>query len=132
MSFWILREPAFRFGLPVYVCAALLFPLYLGSTGAPLISLVGYLFIAAVLFSVADAALDPRFYLSGLAILPQSALSLLGLLLPAGLAFLLGSAIAPSNERVDEDDCLIEAVAETQTLAAAEAGSFDLMVECRT
>ena len=102
MNARILREPAFQFRLPVCLCAGLVFPLQLGWSGAPLLALAGYLAVAAVLLALADAVFHPRFYPTGWALIPQAVLGLLGLAGPAALAFFLGAALGPADQRRDE------------------------------
>jgi hypothetical protein len=129
-QYWLLREPSLCFGLPVYLFAAILFPLHLGWTGSPLLSFIGYVVIAAVLFSVVDAVFQPTFYPKWLAVIPQSILSLLALVVPAALAFSLGSALGPVDEAMDEETCARQGSAEVDSIEAEADDTFDLTADC--
>jgi len=130
LQYWLLREPSLAFGLPVYLFAAMLFPLHLGWTGAPLLSLAGYLLLAAVLLSVADALHHRTLYPKWRALIPQSLLSLLVLALPAALAFAIGSALGPIDEAFDEAECARQGAAEVDTIDAEADDTFDVTADC--
>lgn len=127
---WILREPALAFGLPVYLLAALVFPLHLGWTGGSWLGFLGYLAIAAALLSVADALLRPRDYPGWAMVIPQAFLSLMALALPAALAFGVGTLAGPVDEASDEVACASLGEAEADTAAAEADDTFDLTPDC--
>ena len=130
LQHWLLREPSLAFGLPVYLCAAVLFPFHLGWTGASLLSLAGYLLVAAALFSLADAVAHRALYLKWAALIPQTVLSLLALALPAALAFSIGAALGPIDEALDEEECARQGVAEVDTIDAEADDTFDVTADC--
>jgi hypothetical protein len=127
---WLLREPSLSFGLPVYVCAAILFPLHLGWIGTSPLGFAGYLAIAAVLFSLADAIAQPAFYRRVIALVPQAILSMAALALPALAAFAIGSAVGPVDEALDEGVCASQGTAEIDTLDAESDDTFDVTADC--
>ena len=130
LQYWLLREPSLCFGLPVYLAAAILFPLHLGWTDAGLLALAGYLVVAAVLFSLADALTQPALYRRWVAVVPQSLLSLLALAVPAALAFALGAALGPIDEALDEEACASHGAAEVDTVEAEADDTFDVSPDC--
>ena len=133
LQHWLLREPSLCFGLPVYLFAAFLFPLHLGWTGSSPLSFVGYVVFAAVLFSVVDAFVQPTFYPQWLAVVPQSILSLLlVLVVPAVLAFSIGSALGAIDETMDEAACARQGSAEVDSVEAESDDTFDMTPDCAT
>ena len=130
LQHWLLREPSLSFGVPVYLFAALLFPLHLGWIGASPLELVGYLAIAAILFSTADAIAQPALYRRWVALLPQAVLSMLALAVPAALAFAVGSLAGPVDEASDEEVCASQGMAEVDTLDAEADDTFDVTADC--
>jgi hypothetical protein len=130
LQHWLFREPTLCFGLPVYLFAALLFPLHLGWTGTSLGSFAGYLVAAAILFSVADAIAQPAFYARWRALVPQSVLSLLALGAPAALAFATGSALGPVDEAEDEQFCAAQGLVELDSAEAEADDTYDLTADC--
>jgi hypothetical protein len=130
MHLWIFREPALRFGVPVCLFAVIVFPLHLGWTGASPFAFAGYLLIAGVLFSVADALLQPSFYPKWSAIISQSVLSLLGLAVPAGIFFLIGTAIGPVEEQLEDQYCAKRGTAEISDASAEADDTFDPTPDC--
>lgn len=130
LQFWIFREPSLAFGLPVFVFAAIVFPLHLGWTGTSWPAFAAYLAVAAILFSLADALLQPSFYPRLVSVIPQSFLSLLALALPAALAFAIGSAAGPVDEELDEEVCASQGAVEVDTLEAESDDTFDVTADC--
>lgn len=130
LHYWIFREPALAFGLPVFACAAILFPLHLGWTGAPLIALAGYLLIAAALFSAVDVLIQPTYYPQWLSVIPQAFLSVLALAVPAVLAFGIGAAFGPVDEALDEEVCASQGASEADTWEAESDDTFDVTPDC--
>jgi hypothetical protein len=130
---WMLREPALCLGIPVYAFAALLFPLHLGWSGASLLVLAGYLVIAGTLFTLADVLTHRGFYRRWQEIVAQSVLSLLTIALPALLAFVVGQAFDRSEERFEDELCVMSGYAHGSDSAAAEADdSLDVTPDCVT
>jgi hypothetical protein len=127
---WILREPALAFGLPVYLLAALVFPLHLGWIGTSWLALACYLVVATALLSVADALLRPGYYPSWTSIFPQSVLSLLVLVAPAALAFGIGALAGPVDEANDEKVCASRGAGESDTPEAESDDTFDVTPDC--
>lgn len=130
LQHWLFREPSLCFGLPVYLFAALLFPLHLGWTGSSLGSFAGYLVAAAILFSIADAIAQPAFYAKWSALIPQSILSLLAIGVPAALAFAAGSAIGPVDEAADGQVCAAQGLAEVDSPEAEADDTYDVTADC--
>lgn len=128
--YWILREPTFCFGLPVYLCAAILFPFYLGWTDASLLALSGYLLIAALLFSVADAWWQPSLYPTWRSTIVQSVLSLFALAVPAAIAFTIGGPLGAVEERLEDQLCANGGVAEISDPGAEADDAFDVTADC--
>lgn len=127
---WLLREPSLSFGLPVYLFAALLVPLHLGWIGASLLELVGYLVVAAAIFTVADAVTHPGLYVKRRALVAQAFLSLLALAVPAALAFSAGLLAGPVDEELDEEACASQGSGESDTLDAEADDTFDVTPDC--
>ena len=130
LQHWLFREPTLTLGVPVYICAAILFPLHLGWTGASWLAFAGYLVIAAALVSVADALEQPTFYPGWLSLIPQSLLTLLALAMPAALAFGMGSIVGPVDEAMDEQVCASRGAAEIDTPETEADDTFDVTPDC--
>jgi hypothetical protein len=130
LQHWLLREPSLSFGVPVYLFAGLLFPLHLGWIGASPFELVGYLAIAAILFSTADAIAQPALYRRWAALMPQALLSMLALAVPAALAFAIGSLAGPVDEATDEEACASQGLTEVDTPDAESDDTFDVTADC--
>ena len=130
LQHWLLREPSLCFGLPVYLFAAVLFPLHLGWTGASLAGFGAYLLAAAILFSMADAMTQPAFHAKWLALVPQAVLSFLALGVPAALAFGVGLAVGPVDEALDEEVCAARGSAEVDSIEAEADDTYDLTADC--
>lgn len=121
-------QPNVALGIPVYGCAAIVFPLHLGWIGASMIDLAMYLAFAALLFSAVDTLAAPR--LNRLPFVSQSALILLAIGAPAALAFTVGSYAGPIDETMDERACLAAGVGEEDSQAAEDDDTFDLTPDC--
>jgi hypothetical protein len=87
---------------------------------------------AAVLFSVMDAFFQPAFYPQWLALVTQSILSLLVLVVPAVLAFSIGSALGAIDETMDESACARQGSAEVDSVEAESDDTFDMTPDCAT
>lgn len=131
LQHWLLREPSLSFGLPVYVCAAIIFPLHLGWTGTPPLAFAGYLVAASILFSVGDAYRHWSLYEGWPALVPQSVLTLMALAVPAALAFSVGAIAGPVDESLDEEVCASRGAAESDTTEAEADDTFDVTPDCR-
>src|SRR5690606_30543237 len=90
-------DPAVYLAMPVWLCAAIVFPLQIGVTGAPFGSLVLYLAAAGALLSLADALHDPPSYGNWQVATFEWILQVLGLALPGALAFAFGTLVAPAE-----------------------------------
>ncbi len=99
-------DPASLLALPVWLCAAIVFPLQLGITGASLISLALYLAAAGTLLSLADAFHEPDGYGNWQVALFECLLRILGLAIPAALAFALGAIVAPDQPEFGLAECM--------------------------
>jgi hypothetical protein len=115
---WIRQEPSLAFGVPVYIFAAILFPLHLGWIGASLPELAGYLVAAAMIFSLADVITHKGAYPKWTSVTSQLLLSLLALILPVSLAFTMGSIIGPIDEVYDESVCASRGSNESDSVEA--------------
>ena len=93
----IFSRPSWSVGVAVWLCAAFVFPLHLGWSGAPAGLLVAYTVIAAGLLLVADALHDPDAYPGWRELRFQAAPFLLAVAVPAGVAFALGQVMAPAE-----------------------------------
>src|SRR5690606_39451689 len=93
LQHWLLREPSLSFGLPVFVCAAVVFPLHLGWIGVSMAAFGGYLLLAAILVAAGDAHRHLRFYDSWALVCSQAMLTLLAIVMPPSLAFLIRAII---------------------------------------
>lgn len=127
---WILREPTFAFGVPVYLCAAIVFPLQLGWVGASWAAFAAYLLIAAALFAGVEQFLQGSLYPNWVSLLPQTFLSLLALAVPSTLMFAIGAAVGPVDEVLDEGICAARGLLESDTAAAESDDLFDMTADC--
>lgn len=127
---WIFREPSLSFGVPVFVCAAVIFPLHLGWTGTDPLLFLGYLLVAAALFSVADAMIQTDFYDRFESVIAQSLLCLCAIVVPASIAFGIGSLAGPVDEALDEEVCVSQGAAEADTVGAEADDTFDVTPDC--
>lgn len=118
------------FGLPVFLCAAVLFPFHLGWIGASLLSFVGYLVMAALLFSLADVLGHPNDYPRWLAIAPQSLMTVLALIVPAALAFSVGAFVGPVEEQLEDEVCASSGEVEMSDAASEADDALDLTADC--
>lgn len=121
-------QPDAAFGVPVYGCAAVLFPLHLGWTGNSWAGFAAYLGLATLMFCAVDAFARPR--LNRLSLLSESLLVLLAIGLPATLAFAAGSWAGPIDEALDEEVCRATGAAELDTLEAESDDTFDITPDC--
>ena len=126
----LLREPSVSMGAPVFLCAAVVFPLHLGWTGTSLPALAGYLLIAAVLFAVADVLTNGVAGTSWRALLPQALLSLMALSVPAAAAFYVGTLVGPVDEAFDEEACAAQGSGELDSFATEADDTFDVTPDC--
>jgi predicted outer membrane lipoprotein len=110
MNHRILNDPAFGLGLVVWLVAASVFPLQLGLSGASAVSFVGYLLFAGVLLAVADAILNAQLYRGVSDVALQAVFWLIGLSVPAAIAFAVGTAVSPAREAFEDDLCRISGV----------------------
>src|SRR5690606_3522457 len=88
-----------------WLCAALVFPLQIGMAGAPAPSLLFYLLAAGGLLSLADALHDFASYGNWQVALFECLLRVLGLTVPAVLAYTLGTLAAPDDPVFDTTFC---------------------------
>lgn len=131
MSSRILSDPGFALGLVVWIVAASVFPLQLGLSGASAAGFLSYVVLAGALLAVADAILhaQPRRDLSDLAL--QTVFWVIGIALPAAIAFGVGSMLSPARGAFDDDLCRLSGVvlpADNTEGALAEA--FDPTENC--
>jgi hypothetical protein len=127
---WIFREPAFALGLPVYLLAALVFPLHLGWTGATWPAFAAYAVIAAGLLSAANLLVRPVDHPGWTHALQQALLGLPALALPAALAFAIGTLAGPVDEAFDEEMCASHGAAESDNAAVESDDTFDVTPDC--
>jgi thiol:disulfide interchange protein len=127
---WILREPSLAFGFPVYIFATILFPLHLGWIGTSLFGLACYLVAAAMIFSLADASTQRGPYPRFVSVIPQLFLSLLALVVPALLAFAIGSILGPIDEAQGDAVCASRGAGESDSIEAGSDDAFDLTADC--
>lgn len=118
------------FGLPVFLCAAVLFPFHLGWTGASLSALAGYLLIAALLFSLTDVMGHPSYYPRWLAIAPQSVLTVFALAVPAVAAFSLAAFLGPVEERLEDEVCASSGEVEMSDTGSEADDVLDVTADC--
>lgn len=131
MQGWIFREPALCLGIPVYLFAALVFPLHLGWSGASYLALAGYLGVTGALFTAADVLTHRGFYRRWQEIVAQAVLSLLTIALPALLAFAVGQAFDRSEEGLEDELCAMSGYASGSDSAEAEADdAIDVTPDC--
>ena len=130
LHYWILREPAFAFGVPVFLCAAVVFPMHLGWIGASWTAFAAYLLFAATLFALVDAVLQRTLYRSSLSLLPQALLGLLALAVPATLMFAIGAAAGPVDEAFGDAVCAARGAVESDLAEAESDDTFDMTAEC--
>jgi hypothetical protein len=131
MKTWIFREPTLCCGVPVYVCAAVIFPFQLGWTGSSLPGFALYLVLAAALFSIADTFEAPSFYPKWGYVLPQACCSLLILAAPALIAYFSAAALAPIDEAMDDELCMMSSGTGSSDTPASEADdAFDVTPDC--
>ena len=127
----ILKDPAFSLGLMVWVVAASVFPLQLGLTGATAASFVAYVVLAGVLLAVADAILNAPLYRGWSDVALQSVFWVIGLSVPAAIAFAIGIAVSPSREAFEDDLCRVSGVVVPQdTSEGAFEEAFDPTESC--
>jgi len=103
MSRAIHRTTNWCLGAAVWLCAAFVFPLHLGLAGAPLPAFVAYVAVAGGLLLTADILQDPAAYRGAGAVRSQAWPFLLAVAGPAALAFLLGQALAPLDQAIEEE-----------------------------
>ena len=128
---WIFREPTLCCGVPVYICAAVIFPFQLGWTGASLPGLAAYLGLAAVLFAIADTFEAPTFYPKWKYVVPQACCSLLIIVVPALIAYSAAVALAPIDEEMDDEMCMVSSgTGSSDTLTAEADDAFDVTPDC--
>ena len=131
MRHWIFNEPALAMGAPIYLSAAALFPFYLGWGGVSQWGVATYLLLAATVFCIVDAKENPSLYPNWGDVFLQSLLSLLVLALPGALAYGAGQALAPVEERFDDQACIQAGYAGTSDAPADEANdALDLVPDC--
>ena len=131
MQGWIFREPALCLGIPVYLFAALLFPLHLGWSGASFLALAGYLAIAGALFTGADVLTQRGFYRRWQEVCAQSVLTLLTLSLPAVLVFSIGQMFDRSEEGMEDELCAMSGYAGGSDAPEVEADdAIDVTPDC--
>lgn len=103
----ILTEPTFFPGLIVWGVAVTIFPLQLGLSGGTAISFIGYVAIAGFLLAVADALLNPLHYHRLGDVVLQSLFWMIGIAVPALLAFAIGAAAAPTELKFSDELCAL-------------------------
>lgn len=130
LQHWLVREPSLSFGLPVFVFAAVVFPLHLGWTGASIPAFGGYLLLAAILFAAGDAHRHWRFYDGWAMVGSQAILTFFALAVPAVLAFSIGSLVGPVDEALDESVCASRGTTEVDTPTAEADDAFDVTPDC--
>jgi hypothetical protein len=103
MSRAIHRTANWCLGAGVWLCAAFVFPLQLGWAGASAAALLAYVAVAGALLLAADILQDPATYRGPGAVRAQVGPFLLAVAAPAALAFLLGQALAPIDQAMEEE-----------------------------
>ncbi|QYU68889.1 hypothetical protein J4558_01725 [Leptolyngbya sp. 15MV] len=121
-------QPDAALGIPVYGCAALVFPLHLGWTGSPWAAFAAYLALATLLFWAVDRLARPR--LNQLPTFPQGMLFLLAIGIPATFAFAIGTLLGPIDERLDEQACQLIGATENDMFGVEGNDTFDLTPDC--
>lgn len=79
------------FGLSVWLCAAILFPLHLGWTGVSPLEFVSFLLVATLLVSWGDASENGLAYPNWGEVSIQTLLRFIALSVPAALMFFIGA-----------------------------------------
>jgi hypothetical protein len=131
MNAHIFSRASWSFGAGVWLCAAFVFPLHLGWSGAPAASLAAYSVIAAGLLLAADALHDPETYPSWRELRFQAVPFLLAVAAPAAVAFALGHATAPAEEAFEDDVCRLGGLSPTQASPLEELDDrLDLTADC--
>jgi hypothetical protein len=110
-------DPVVYLALPVWLCAAVVFPLQIGMTGAPAPSLLFYLVTAGGLLALADALHDTASYGNWQVALFEWLLRVLGLAVPAVLAYALGTMAAPDEPVFEPALCASSAYARAGSTA---------------
>lgn len=127
----IFSRANWSFGAAVWLCAALVFPLHLGWSGAPAMSLVVYCAVAAGLLLVADALHDPDTYPTWRELRFQAAPFLLAVAVPATVFFALGHVMAPAEASFEDDICRLGGFSPTPETPLEELDdSLDLTADC--
>jgi hypothetical protein len=122
-------DPVVYLALPVWLCAAIVFPLQIGMTGAPAPSLLFYLLAAGGLLSLADALHDTASYGNWQVAIFEWLLRVIGLAVPAMLAYALGSLAAPDEPAYEPSFCASSTYARAQTMAEIDwSGDADCLV----
>jgi hypothetical protein len=132
MSRTIHRTTNWCLGAAVWLCAAFVFPLHLGTAGAPPWALIAYIALAGGLLLAADILQDPVAYRGVGTVRAQASPFLMAVALPAALAFLLGQALAPLDNAVEEEDvCGLAGLAPTFEGSMQELDDgFDPTADC--
>ena len=131
MRHWIFTEPALALGVPIYLSAAVLFPFYLGWGGVGFAGLAAYCALAAAVFCLVDASEHPTLYPKWRDVVMQAVLSLLVLSVPGTLAHGLGTALAPMEERLEDQACIGAGYAGSSDAPADEANdALDVIADC--
>jgi hypothetical protein len=131
MQGWIFREPALCLGIPVYLFAALVFPLHLGWSGASYLALAGYLGVTGALFTSADVLTHRGFYRRWQEICAQAVLSLLTVSLPAVLVFSIGQMFDRSEEDMEDELCAMSGYVSGSDAAEEEVDdAIDVTPDC--
>jgi hypothetical protein len=127
----MLDRPGWYCGAAVWLCAAFVFPLHLGWVGAPATALVVYTGVAATLLLTADVLIDPAFYRSRGTVRGQFGPFLGAVALPAAIAFVIGHAMAPVEDTLEDEVCELGGFAEAPRGSLQSLDdSFDLTADC--
>lgn len=127
----ITSDSSVSLGLAVWLAAVSLLPFLLGTSGAPLQSLAGFVLAAGLLLSIGEAAGGTGFWRGKADFAAQSALRCLGVALPAVLFFSLGSLLAPAAEDLEDDVCALGGYAEVPDGGEGSAdGVIDGSADC--
>lgn len=131
MLLWLLREPTLCFRLAIYLCAGLLFPLHLGWVGASWGGFAAYLVLASVLLALPITLFDePLPHARWQVLLLVAGLTAGLMVLPATLAFSVGSAIGPIDEAFDETICAAQGMGEADTIVSDANDTVDMTPDC--
>jgi len=123
-------EAAIGLGLVVWLVAATILPFHLGAGGAPWTSLLVYIGIAGGLFAAGDAALHLSF-LRNLQDLPaQGLMRACAIAIPAAAMFALGSLVAPTAERMEDNVCRIGGLEPLDAQTSGPDWDFDADADC--